>query len=103
MFSGGATLAFPSKMAAGRCRTVIARAGNFFRVQAPGNPAGHFFVAGRFDKVFCQIPKIARFGLGNFCRRVPRAKIRRNRGSPVRVAARPARQLMISPLSRSMG
>ena len=52
MFSGGATLAFPSKMAAGRCRTVIARAGKFFfRVQAPGNPAGHFFVAGQFDEV----------------------------------------------------
>ena len=67
-----------------------------------GRPAirpGNFFVAGRFDKMFCQTSKIAQFGLGNFCRRVPRAKIRRNRGSPVRVARRPSGHLIISPLS----
>ena len=55
-------------MAAGLCLTVIARIVRAFfcRVQAPGNPAGHFFVAGRFDKVFSKILKIARFGLGIF-------------------------------------
>ena len=88
----------PSKMAAGLCRALIAHTGDFCRVRAPGNPAGYFFVAGRFDKVFSKIPKTARFGLGNFCRRVPRAKIRRSRGSPVRVAGRPAGLLIISRL-----
>ena len=95
----------PSKMTAGLCRTAIARTVRAIicRVQAPGNPAWHFFVAGRFAKVFCQIPKIARFRLGNFCRRVPRAKIQSSRESPVRVAGRPSGHLIISPLNLRMG
>ena len=88
-----------SKMAAGLCRTVIDRTirAIFCRVRAPGNPAGHCFVAGRFDKVFSKIPQIARFCLGNFYRRVPRAIIRLNRGSPARVAGHPTGLLIILP------
>ena len=65
--SGGALLSCPLKtshIAAGR--RVPGRA-MFCRARAPGTPAGHCFVAGRLDTVFCQIPKIARFDVGHFC------------------------------------
>ena len=85
MFSGATCyICYPLKslqMAARRC--VPSRA-IFCRVRAPDNPAGHFFVSGRFDKVFSKIPKISWFGLGNFCRGVPWANSRRNRAPPPR-------------------
>ena len=85
----------PPKIAAGSKKKKGARTGC---CRAPGNPYGYFVFAGRFDNWFPKIPKIARFDLDNFCRGVPRAKIRRVPGSPVRVAGCPAGYLIISPL-----